>query len=239
MKRTLWTEDEENILLKNLNLSNEELGKLLNKTTNSINSKKKRLGIKKEKEKYKPLNGEKFKKIKELENKFLISNYGTVINLNGIEMKQTIMKNKKKKSNGYKIIKFSINGESKTFRIHRLVALYFIKNDDREKIHVNHIDGNSLNNHYTNLEWCTPKENSIHAIKIGLFNPNQNNKLTEEDVKDICTYLTKCSPEETFISISKKFNIHDETLRSIYHGKSWKNVVNNYKANFIKLNSIK
>jgi hypothetical protein len=67
---------------------------------------------------------------------------------------------------GYKKICVSIAGKRKNFTIHRLVALVYVDGD--KTLTVNHIDGNKLNNHYSNLEWVTHKENVRHAIKTGL-----------------------------------------------------------------------
>lgn len=49
--------------------------------------------------------------------------------------------------------------------IHRLVATYFIPNPEGLAT-VNHIDHNPLNNHYTNLEWSSYKENIRHRMQI-------------------------------------------------------------------------
>ena len=43
----------------------------------------------------------------------------------------------------------------------------YIPNKENKQ-YVNHIDGNKLNNHVSNLEWCTQSENQKHAYKIGL-----------------------------------------------------------------------
>lgn len=50
-------------------------------------------------------------------------------------------------------------GRRKNFRVHRLVAMSFLPNPDRLP-EVDHLDDNSFNNHYTNLEWVSQSENS-------------------------------------------------------------------------------
>ena len=49
--------------------------------------------------------------------------------------------------------------------VHRLVAKYFIPNDDPTKIYVDHIDRNRTNSHVHNLRWTTPRENSRNLTK--------------------------------------------------------------------------
>ena len=62
--------------------------------------------------------------------------------------------------------------------VHRLVAKQFLKDFDNAKM-VNHIDFNKSNNHYSNLEMVTNRENQCHLVKsknkfIGVcFNKNK------------------------------------------------------------------
>lgn len=69
------------------------------------------------------------------------------------------------------------DGKAKTFSVNRLVALMFVPND-LGKPEVNHKDTNKLNNHASNLEWCTTKENIQHAYKNGLRDNSWNMKKT-------------------------------------------------------------
>lgn len=87
-----------------------------------------------------------------------ISNFGNIRHLS----KKKFLK--PKFTNGYHTIYIG----NKHFSIHRLVALYFVKNPNSKYI-VNHIDGNKINNHYQNLVWTTQKENVNHSVQNRLI----------------------------------------------------------------------
>jgi hypothetical protein len=96
---------------------------------------------------------------------FLISSLGRLKNKRGR------ITNGYKHTSGYLYVSVS----SKTYRLHRLVAqVFLICTDQENKLFVNHKDGNKLNAKLSNLEWCTPQENSIHAIETGLVNRKKN-----------------------------------------------------------------
>lgn len=68
--------------------------------------------------------------------------------------------------------------------IHRIVAQTFLPNPEN-KLQVNHIDGNKLNNSVENLEWCTNGENAKHAHNTGLNRTRKGVKHTEESKSKI------------------------------------------------------
>lgn len=63
---------------------------------------------------------------------------------------------------GYKRVTLSVNGRTKRYLVHRMVAEIFIPNPNAYP-HVNHIDNNPSNNHVKNLEWVTHSQNMIHC----------------------------------------------------------------------------
>ena len=69
---------------------------------------------------------------------------------------------------GYPSLTLCKNNIKKFAHVHRLIALTFIPNPNNLPC-VNHIDGNKENNTISNLEWCTFKENSMHAVRLGLI----------------------------------------------------------------------
>jgi|APGre2960657373_1045057.scaffolds.fasta_scaffold23071_2 hypothetical protein len=66
-------------------------------------------------------------------------------------------------SSGYHTVCLSAgSGNSKTVRVHRLVALTYIDKSNKKHNVVNHKDGDKTNNKLSNLEWTDAKGNSLH-----------------------------------------------------------------------------
>lgn len=89
--------------------------------------------------------------------------------------------------NGYSTISFHKDKKQQTFRIHRLVALMFIFNDNPLiKIQVNHIDEDKTNNCVDNLEWCTNEYNTNYGThNKRVSEPKKGKKLSDEYKKKL------------------------------------------------------
>ncbi len=76
----------------------------------------------------------------------------------------------------YGYLKISLFKEGKRYdaTIHRLIATTYVPNVE-ERLTVNHKDGVKINNHYLNLEWMNPDENTSHATMTGLQPTGINN----------------------------------------------------------------
>lgn len=97
--------------------------------------------------------------------------------------KQRILKQKVSKDDTCRVSLWR-NGKERTWLVHRLIAKAFIPKVE-EKDYINHIDGNRLNNHVDNLEWCDHTENNNHAFDNGLMTTNKQIVLMNKKTKDL------------------------------------------------------
>lgn len=83
---------------------------------------------------------------------------------------------------GYLQLNLHKNGTRCSRKVHRLVATAFIEKPDCCPLTVNHKDGVKTNNSVYNLEWCTNRENLLHAHRNGLINNKGENSSTARPV---------------------------------------------------------
>ena len=102
---------------------------------------------------------------------YQISSFGRVRNIiSGNVLKPQVG------TTGYYQVSLHKNGKSKNNKIHKLVANAFINNLSNKR-NIDHMDNERLNNHVSNLRWCTSQENAR--------NTKLSNKSTS-GVKGIC-----------------------------------------------------
>lgn len=71
-----------------------------------------------------------------------------------------------KDSSGYLAVSlFTGSKRRHSFKVHKLVALTFIGEAPGASYQIDHIDGNKLNNHYTNLRWITQSANILKKYR--------------------------------------------------------------------------
>lgn len=117
--------------------------------------------------------------------------------------------------NGYPRAVLQREGVAITHKIHRLVMAAF-RGDSN--LHVNHMDLNKKNNHLSNLEYVTRKQNAAHARDNGAYNPPKgancyNYKITPDIAKQIVLLRGKKTTDE----IGHMFNIHPMTCYKIWN----------------------
>jgi uncharacterized Fe-S cluster protein YjdI len=163
-----------------------------------------------------------WKKISGYEDSYEISTYGNIRNIKTCKFLSP------SKSGRYVSVTLYKNGNRCTHSVHRLIAINFIDNPCGKE-YVNHIDGNKHNNKVGNLEWVTASENSIHAVKNGLYDTcpcgkigkdNINSKLGEHDIFIIRSLYTLMDMKE----IATMYDISHQNVSCIVRNVTWKHV---------------
>jgi hypothetical protein len=139
---------------------------------------------------------------------YRVSNFGNIIN---IETGKDIKLSAK---GGYYNVSLTNENCRKTLKVHRLVAFAFIENPEN-KSDVNHKDKDKLNNHLSNLEWMTRRENNIHRC-LGLkITCNKNKPLFRID-KDTNEILEKYNS----IELAGTWVLDNGYTKTIHNGRN-------------------
>ena len=117
-------------------------------------------------------------------------------------------------------------GKIKFIRVHRIVAQTFKPIHFKDQTVVNHIDGNKQNNHIDNLEWVTPRYNSIHAVKLGLRKDTYR-KYDDDTIRKVCEDLSKGKNSLRQIAFFHK--VDPTVVFQIYKRTIWKHISKDYE----------
>ena len=155
---------------------------------------------------------EVWKDVKGYEGLYQVSNLGNVKSLYGLCGRKYVKREKILKKtvhlaygNYYReVVTLRKDKKKKEFKVHRLVAEAFLPNLENKPM-VNHIDGNPLNNRIDNLEWCTNRENIIHAYETGLMGRYIPSK---EELEEL--YVNKRTP---ITKIAKEKNMSVDRVK--------------------------
>lgn len=153
----------------------------------------------------------KWEKIRDFTN-YSISEYGDVRN----DRTGRILKQGHHKG-GYVVYSLSENCKVHTLRAHRLVAKYFL-DKVKGKEFVNHIDENKQNNHFSNLEWCTTKENNNHGTR----NERIGKSISKTKSKEVAQYDRKGNLLNIFYSTldaEKETGVYQSNISMCCNGK--------------------
>lgn len=172
---------------------------------------------------------ETYKTIKDYPN-YKVSNFGNVKSIDRkvfykhaeINYKSKILKQGKTIKNTYITfwVRLQNNLGWRKHYVHRLVANTFVANPLKKK-EVNHIDSDSSNNLFTNLEWVTRAENMSHAKKYGNIRKGETSGMSKLKNLEVIDILTK---QKTYKDYAKQYKISPRTIHNIWASKAWEHL---------------
>ena len=143
---------------------------------------------------------------------YYISNLGEVYSTKG----KTMKKLKKRTNCGYYTVNLSQNSITKDFRVHRLVAEYFIDNPNNLES-VDHINKDRKDNRIENLQWLSLADNTTKELK-----DNGKHSFNEEEIRWIREHYKKGDKEYGAKPLARKFNVDNHCIRLIINRVHYK-----------------
>jgi hypothetical protein len=118
---------------------------------------------------------------------------------------------------GYREYKILVEGKCIRATAHREVLLAFVGPPPTPSHQCAHWDGDPLNNHYTNLRWATPAENTADKVRHGRHMSGRRD-FTEEQVLEIRALRDS---GKSYAQIRETFPMSKGNLSSIINRKTW------------------
>lgn len=139
---------------------------------------------------------------------------------------------------GYPRVSVCLGGIELSRMVHALVAEAFL-GPRPPGAYVNHIDGVKTNNTPINLEYCTPRENSEHAARMGLVasgsrhgrytKPHRTARGTRVNTarlseRDVIRMRALRGSGATLTALMKEFGLSKSATHQVVTRKSWRHV---------------
>ena len=175
---------------------------------------------------------EQWKDIPGFEGQYQASDYGRIKSI-GSGMKGRYygkILSQNLSSIGYPTVRLHKNKKTKTYSVHRLVAMSF-HGTPGDLLEVDHIDCNKENNQAGNLRWVSRKQNMNFARStLGNWSKGKGPKgeasyqakLTEVKVKEIRHLHKEANWSQRDLAI--KFGVSQVAILQILKGRTWKHV---------------
>jgi len=172
--------------------------------------------------KLRKIEDEQWKELAFTDKKYEISNYGRIKSYCYDKVNGRIVKLGNIK--GFYNVSLRVNGQKRSYLVHKLTAEYFVEKTSENQDVVIHLDWNKQNNFFTNLQWET-KANSYKRMHKVLQEARKkagkvvtSSKLSTDDVAAIKGMLEKGVKQNL---IAKLFCVSEMQVSRIARKENW------------------